>query len=165
MRRTSFSAAILALCALTPGVIHAQAPGYQQIDTRSLRAEYNAEVLDRINEVLYEWSLSWSTDEIDPLVDSYWPDGVLIPHDGPPIRGHTGIREYFESVTPIHGQVEAFMLDFDASGGMATVFGNYMIQVQQGDMAGQMLTGPVVTVYMRRGRDWKIRTQVFRPSN
>jgi uncharacterized protein (TIGR02246 family) len=122
-------------------------------------------VLDRINEVLYDWSLAWSTDDLAPLIESYWPDAVLIPHDGSPLRGQTAIGEYFTEVMPTYGQVEAFMLDFDASGGMATVFGNYMIQVQQGELRGNTLSGPVVTVYMRRGRDWRIRTQVFRPAS
>ncbi len=163
MRPTLFFLAALALLSV-PVTGSGQAPGYQQIDIGTLRAEYNAEVLDRINEVLYDWSLSWSTDDIDALVESYWPDAVLIPHDGSPLKGQTAIHEYFARVVPTHGQVEAFMLDFDASGGMATVYGNYMIQIQQGAQMGTMLSGPVVTVYMRRGRHWRIRTQVFRPA-
>jgi len=162
MKRSAYLVAAAAVFA--PWCVSAQVPGYQQIDIGAVRAEYNAEVLDRINDVLLEWSNSWSTDDIDALVESYWPDAVLIPHDGLPLRGRTAIREYFAEVASSYGAVEAFMLDFDASGGMAQVFGNYMIQVREGQQAGKTITGPVVTIYLMRGRKWAIRTQVFLPS-
>ena len=46
----------------------------------------------------------------------------------------------------------------------AQVFGNYMLSIQQGAEAGTQKTGPLITVYLRRGRRWKIRSQVFFPS-
>jgi ketosteroid isomerase-like protein len=162
MKRSAYLIAAAAVFA--PSCVGAQAPGYQRIDIGAIRAEYNAEVLDRIADVLLEWSTAWSTDDIDALAESYWPDAVLIPHDRTPIRGRTAIREYFAEVAGDYGDVEAFMLDFDASGGMAQVFGNYMIEVRAGEQAGKTLTGPVVTIYLMRGRTWAIRTQVFLPS-
>lgn len=150
-----------ALFAAAP--VTAQAPGYPQIDPRSVRAEYAAEVLDRINDLLQDWGDSWATDQVDALAELYWEDAMLIPPGGGtvPIRGRDGIREYFAGVLPEHGHIEAFMLDFDASGGMAQVFGNFMLGIQQGEEAGVQKTGPLITVYMQRGRTWKIRSQVF----
>lgn len=162
MRRSLIPGALLTALLATSAA--AQAPGYQQIDIGSVRAEYTAEVLDRINDILLEWSVSWSTDRIEPLMENYWPDAVLIPPDRDPLRGATAIEEYFREVMPDHGQVEAFMLDFDASGGMAQVFGNYLIHVQRQGQSGRTLSGPVLTVYVQRGRHWRIRTQVFLPS-
>jgi len=160
MNRTHLALALLAT-ALLPAALQAQAPGYQQLDPRSVRAEYTAEVLDRVNDLHGEWSEAWSTDQLDELMELYWEEAVLIPHDRPPLRGQDQIREYLAEVLPNHGQVEGFMLDFDASGGMATIFGNYMVQMQAGPEAGSSKQGPLVTVYMRRGRTWKVRTQVF----
>jgi len=151
---------------LTAGLIlvgpaGAQTPGYPPIDPRKLLLEYQAEVLERINEVDAAWGDAWSNDRVDELLELYWDDAVLVPPDRLPLRGRDRIREYFEEVLPHQGNAEAFMLDFDASGGMSQVFGNYMIGIQAGPRAGSQLTGSLLTVYMQRGRTWKIRSQVF----
>jgi ketosteroid isomerase-like protein len=141
--------------------LRAQAPGYQRLNPASVRAEYTAEVLDRINELLAEWGNAWATDRVDDLAELYWEDAMLLPPGRIPIRGRASIREYFVEVLPDHGHIEAFMLDFDASGGMSQVFGNFMLGIQHGEEAGTQKSGPLITVYMRRGRTWKIRSQVF----
>ena len=157
----------IALCALPFAIAaagaSAQAPGYQQIDIRSIRAEYTAEVLDRINDILLEWGEAWANDRPAELAEYYWEDALLIPPEGGLRRGREEITAYFEEVLGTHGAVEAFMLDFDASGGMSQVFGNYMLQIQQGPEAGTRKSGPLITVYVQRGRSWRIRSQVFLP--
>ncbi|MDX1494890.1 MAG: nuclear transport factor 2 family protein [Longimicrobiales bacterium] len=141
----------------------AQAPGYQQIDVGSIRAEYNAEVLTRINEHLADWGEAWANDRVEELSELYWEDALLIAPDGVMRRGLNDIRDYFSSALGDHGTVEAFMLDFDASGGMAQVFGNYMLAIQGGEATGTERRGPMMTVYRLRGRTWKIRSQIFLP--
>ena len=149
------------LTGLGPSAGHAQAPGYQQLNPNSIRAEYMAEVLDRINELLADWGSAWANDRVDELVALYAEDAVLVPPDGDPVRGHTAIRDYFTAALPRHGSIEAFMLDFDASGEMSQVFGNYMLEMRAGDGAGGERRGPMLTVYMRRNRTWLIRSQIF----
>lgn len=164
MNRAMPACALAVLCAavaVTPA--QSQVPGYQQLDPRSVRAEYTAEVLARINDVVTDWGDAWSFDEIDDLLDQYWEDAILIPPGHTPLQGHAQMRPYFEQVMPRHGQVEAFMLDFDASGGMALIYGNYMIGIQDGPGRGTQQTGPLITVYVQRGRTWKIRNQTFLP--
>ena len=141
----------------------AQAPGYQQIDIGAVRAEYVAEVLDRINDLYADWGEAWATDQVDELAELYWEEALLIPPDGQLRRGREEIRTYFSEVLADHGHIEAFMLDFDASGGMAQVFGNYMLGIQHGEAAGTTQRGPLITIYLRRGRRWRIRSQVFLP--
>lgn len=143
----------------------AQAPGYPQVDIGAVRAEYNAEVILRINEHLAKWGTAWATDQVDALMELYWEDAILMPPDGSIRRGRDAIREYFLEALSEHGHIEAFMLDFDASGGMAQVFGNYMLGIQQGPQAGQQKAGPMLTVYAQRSRRWRIRSQVFMPQN
>jgi ketosteroid isomerase-like protein len=126
-----------------------------------VRAEYLAEALERVNELQQDWGESWADDRVEELADLYWEDAMLIPPGGIPIRGRDAIRSYFETVLPDHGHIEAFMLDFDASGGMAQVFGNYMLGFQRGEQAGTQKSGPLITVFMLRGRSWRIRSQVF----
>jgi len=161
-QRRSTSLALFVAVACATGA-SAQAPGYQQLDIGSIRAEYVSEVLDRINDLLLEWGESWATDQLDEVTSLYWEDALLIPPEGGLRRGHDEIRAYFAEVLPQHGHIEAFMLDFDASGGMSQVFGNYMLGIQQGEGAGSQRTGPMITVYVLRGRRWKIRSQVFLP--
>lgn len=149
---------------IAAGAVQAQAPGYQQLDPGSVRAEYVAEVLDRINEHLAEWGDAWANDRTEELTELYWADAILIPPEGAPLRGIDAIGDYFAEALPLHGHIEAFMLDFDASGGMAQVFGNYTLGHQAGALAGTQASGPMITVYVRRGRTWRIRSQVFLPS-
>lgn len=148
---------------VTPWGLHAQAPGYQQIDVGAIRAEYNAEVLTQINAHLADWGDAWANDRSEELTDLYWEDALLITPEGVQRRGHAEIRDYFMTHLGEHGTVEAFMLDFDASGGMAQVFGNYMLMIQGGEAAGSLKQGPMMTIYLLRGRTWKIRSQVFLP--
>lgn len=161
----TLSPRILGLVAVfvAAGSASGQAPGYQQIDVGSIRAEYNAEVLTRINEHLAEWGDAWANDRVADLAELYWEDALLIGPDGVMRRGVGDLREYFGTALGDHGRVEAFMLDFDASGGMAQVFGNYMLAIQSGEGAGTQRQGPMITVYLLRGRTWKIRSQVFLP--
>jgi uncharacterized protein (TIGR02246 family) len=143
--------------------VAAQAPGYQQIPFGTVRAEYVAEVLDQINDLLADWDAAWAGDRVDEVTELYWEDALFIPPDGRLRRGQDEIREYLVGALPDYGSVEAFMLDFDASGGMAQVFGNYMLEIDQGEAAGTRKSGPLITIYLRRGREWRIRSQVFLP--
>jgi len=149
---------------MLPTSARAQAPGYPQLNPGAVKAEYLAEVIERINEVLAVWGGSWAGDRLDDLVDLYAEEAILIPPGDEMLRGRTAIRDYLAEVLPEHGHIEAFMLDFDASGEMAQVFGNYILSIQRGDAAGTQWSGPMMTVYVRRGRRWMIRSQVFMPA-
>lgn len=157
-RSPRVAAGIAALVWLAlPSAVEGQAPGYPPVDPRSVIAEYRSEVLERINEHLASWGDAWANDRAEELTDLYWEDALLVAPGGVTSRGRDEIRGYFDSVLAEHGHVEAFMLDFDASGGMCQVFGNYMLGVRS---EGQ-LHGPMMTVYVRRGRTWRIRSQIF----
>ncbi|HSM60395.1 MAG TPA: nuclear transport factor 2 family protein [Longimicrobiales bacterium] len=140
-----------------PCATAAQAPGYDQVDTRLLLAEYHAEVLEQVNRVMARWGAAWADDDLDRVLDTYWAEAVVIPPGRKPLRGAREIRAWLDEALSETGSIEAFMLDFDASGGMAVVYGNYLLEGPNGEQR----TGPVVTVYSSRGRTWKIRSQVF----
>lgn len=156
-RRFAALAALLVAALAGPSGATAQAPGYPPVDTRSILAAYHAEVIEQVNRVMGRWGTAWERDEVDRVADLYWENAVLIPLGGTPKRGQDAIRDYLAEALPATGRVEAFMLDFDASGGMAVVYGNYMLEVD----GGAQRSGPLVTVYLQRGRTWKIRSQVF----
>ncbi len=157
LRRSALFALAFALAG-TPLV--AQAPGYPPIDTRQIFAEFHAEVLGELNEINAEWGEAWASDDSEALLDLYWDKAVVIPPGGStPLRGQRAIHTWFEEHKAEFGAVEAFMLDFDASGGMAVVIGNYLL-LNPGN-ASTLSAGPLMTVYLLRGRTWKIRSQVF----
>jgi len=148
----------LACSALLGGAhaLAAQAPGYPPVDTRGIFAEYHAEVLEQLNHLMADWARAWKDDRADKVADLYWENAVLLEPGLPPFRGRDAIRAHLEEALPLRGEVEAFMLDFDASGGMAVVYGNYQLSEN-----GTQRSGPLVTVYLLKGRSWKIRSQVF----
>lgn len=157
LRSAATSLTLTLVLAAAPAA--AQVPGYQQLDTRQIMAEYHAEVLTGVNQVMDRWGRAWERDDVEEVLDLYWDNATLIPPTGPPLRGQDAIRGYLEASFPGQGAVEAFMLDFDASGGMAVVSGNYTLQA-----GGSQSTGSLTTVYLQRGRTWRIRAQVFTPS-
>ena len=161
MPRLLRTTVLLSLASILPaGSLSAQAPGYQQIDVRQIFAEFHAEVLSQVNDLMAEWGDAWAVDDTELLLESYWENAVVIPPGGGvPLRGDRAISSWFEEHKAGFGAVEAFMLDFDASGGMAVVFGNYLLQ-NPGNATSQS-SGPLMTVYLLRGRTWKIRSQVF----
>lgn len=156
-RRSVLAAGLLAGLFAMP--LAAQAPGYQQLDTRQIMAAYHAEVIEGVNKVMSRWGSAWEDDDVDEVADLYWENASLIPPDEPPLRGRDAIRGYLARTVPGQGRMEAFMLDFDASGGMAVVSGNYAVEV-----GGVQERGSLTTVYLQRGRTWKIRAQVFTPA-
>jgi uncharacterized protein (TIGR02246 family) len=160
MSRLRRIALLLALaCGTHAGDAHrlsAQAPGYPPVDTRGIYAEYHAEVLEQLNALMEDWSRAWKDDRAADVADLYWENAVLIEPGLAPVRGRDAIRVHLERELPLRGEIEAFMLDFDASGGMAVVYGNY-----QATEDGSQRSGPLVTVYLLKGRSWKIRSQVF----
>jgi len=81
---------IIAVGAQTPA--SAQAPGYPQLNPGTVRAEYLAEVLDRVNELAAEWGSAWAEDRPEDLLEQFWEDAVLVPPDHVPLRGHGEIR-------------------------------------------------------------------------
>ena len=69
-------AGTLPLAMATPAA--GQAPGYTQIDTRQIFAEFHAEVLANLNDLMESWGTAWSTDQAESLTDHYWENAVLI---------------------------------------------------------------------------------------
>lgn len=157
----SVTGVTVAALSIAPTAAVAQVPGYQQLDTRQIIAEYHAEVIAQLNALMADWGRAWAADDLESLGALYTDNAVLLPPGGEPLRGREALLGYLASILPRLGRAEAFMLDFDASGGMATIYGNYLIELQTGGQAGRTATGSLVTVYKQQGRKWRIRAQVF----
>ncbi|MGD2068854.1 MAG: nuclear transport factor 2 family protein [Gemmatimonadota bacterium] len=159
-RRLAVAFGLLALPVL-PAVARAQVPGYQGPDARQIRAEYRAEMIWQMNAVVDAWAKAWGRDDLDALADLYVEEAVIFDADGRAARGRGDVRAWLGDRLPAWNAAEAYLQDFEASGGMAMAHSSYRIEVDRATRATGEITGDMVTVFLLRGGDWRIRSQVF----
>jgi len=156
---------ILTLSALAgPARAHAQAgvPGGDGMRADRFRAEYYAEVVQQINKVMGQWRKAWREDDLDRLLRLYDSDAIILMTDEAPARAEKGVHAFLDRMLPETGEIQASMVDFEASGRLAYIWGSFYYDVTGGEQAGKRITGDHVTLFIRQGRRWKIRSQVFR---
>ncbi|MDE2781331.1 MAG: nuclear transport factor 2 family protein [Gemmatimonadota bacterium] len=137
------------------------APGSDGMSAAANRAEYYADVMLHTNALLGKWRGAWAADDIETLLELYTEDATFIFNQDDPVRGREAIHEKLESLLQRSGEVQASFTDFDASGRMGLITG--LLTFQLGDQRGsRVLTGIHMTVLIRNGRDWGIRSQLIR---
>ncbi len=162
---TTFLTLSLSLASASPLLAQSANPGAPGGDGRgagAFLAEYYAEVIQRVGEAMTEWRLAVREDRLDRTVDSYWEEAQLLFPDRQPIIGERALREFFEAFLPTIGEFQTSMIDFDASGRMGFVTGPFYYEVPVAGGSSERVEGTHVTILLRKGRDWKIRTQIFR---
>ncbi|MFT5434217.1 MAG: ketosteroid isomerase-like protein [Myxococcota bacterium] len=70
--------------------------------------------------------------------------------------------EFFTELLPTVGKMHTSMIDFDASGRMAFLTGPFYYEVPRSSGSPERVEGTHMTIFVRKGRDWKIRSQIFR---
>ncbi len=136
-------------------------PGSDGFSAASNRAEYYADVMLHTNALLGEWRGAWAADDLEKLLELYTEDANFIFNQDDPVRGRDAIREKLTSLLEESGEVQASFTDFDASGRMGVITGLLTFQIRNGRVS-RTLTGIHMTVLIRRGRDWGIRSQLIR---
>ena len=139
-----------------PGV-----PGGDGFSAAAARAEYYADVMFHTNELMTDWRRFWAADDVEHLLDLYTEDATLVYAGEPPVRGREAIREQLNSLLQVSGEVQASLSDFDASGRMGLVSGLLTLSMSDGRRSWTA-TGLHMTVLIRRGRHWRIRSQLVR---
>lgn len=139
-----------------PGV-----PGGDGFSAAAARAEYYADVMFHTNELMTDWRRFWAADDVEHLLDLYTEDATLVYAGEPPVRGREAIREQLDSLLRVSGEVQASLSDFDASGRMGLVSGLLTLSMSDGRRTWTA-TGLHMTVLIRRGRHWRIRSQLVR---
>jgi len=125
-------------------------------------AEFYGEVTARTAELFAVWRERWVEDNPQALAELYSPDAMLYLPDRSPIFTSGMIAEAFAELLPETGEIQAGMLDFDASGKIAYIFGKFTLDFRDANGVRHQITGDHITVAKREGRDWKIRSQMFR---
>lgn len=139
-----------------PGV-----PGGDGFSAAAARAEYYADVMFHTNELITDWRRFWAGDDVERLLELYTEDATLVYAGEPPVRGRDAIREQLDSLLRVSGEIQASLSDFDASGRMGLVNGLLTLSMNDGRRTWTA-TGLHMTVLIRRGRHWRIRSQLLR---
>ncbi len=167
LRDTVSASAVLAAVAVCPAPLPAQtsspgAPGGDGRGAGAFLAEYYADVITNMGDAMAEWRTAWREDDLEKTVDAYWEEAQILFPERPPIIGQFAIEEFYGELLPAVGEVQTSMIDFDASGRMAFVSGPFFYDVHRATGTPERVEGTHVTVLLRKGRDWKIRSQIFR---
>jgi ketosteroid isomerase-like protein len=141
--------------------VEAQLPGARTAPRDRVRAEFISNVLGELNETRDAWADAVENDDVEPLVELYTEDAVVIPPDGIPRRGEEEIREYWAEALPRMGTFQTGLSDVDGSGRMVMAWGSYLLNERGDDNVFAQLSGSLMNVYVKTGGSWRIRGQVF----
>lgn len=169
-RRTHVPSAILAgVLLLAPpaaGNAAGQIPGGDPGDSRrryeAARARVRADALEDVRATLQQWSDAWAVDGAGQLSELYAEAGSI---RGLPFgsgSGREGIEAAFRDFLDEAGPVTLNLREFDAGGLLAFSVADYSYTTPDAEAA--VRRGTVLTVFMKRGGDWRIRSQLFRPA-
>lgn len=129
---------------------------------RAFLADYFADVITNTGWTIDGWHVAWAADDVPGAVDAYWPEAQLIFPDRQPIIGETGLAEFYAELLPTVGRMHTSMLDFDASARMAFLTGPFFYEILKDGASPERVEGTHMTIFVRKGRNWKIRSQIFR---
>jgi len=159
-RSTRLGAAVLFLMMTKAGYAQ-KVPGGSPTDWTREREEYTVDVLRAYNQLMTEWRNAWEHGDAK-TVSSFYTDGaILFLPESEPIQGKELIGAFFEkSLPPV--EIRTGLSDFVASDRLVYALGPYWSQIR--DSSGQVraVTGTCVTILVREGKRWKIRSQIFR---
>ncbi len=159
---------LAALAALAlPAAGAAQIPGGdpdEAFDRRdAARAEYRAEALSQVNEVLEAWADAWLDDAPDDLLDRYSDQARVRGLPFGFVSGEDALEERFTAYLPEVGDIRLNLREFNASGRLAYGVASYTLHVMGGDGSGTMRRGTLMTVLVKES-GWKILSQLFVPA-
>lgn len=145
------------LIVLLPGGLAAQIPGGRSHNFRGERARFLAAALGQIRPVMDSWAAGWRAEGSPPVEDLYAPDAVVGVQDYF-LGGEQALADFTRTVRDRAGALVPSMLDFDASDGLAYVYGTWSASSPQ---AGTHIGRRLVTVLRKDEGGWAIRFQMF----
>jgi len=103
------------------------------------------------------WAAAYSTNDIDGLVKSYWPDAILFGHAGPDVvKGAEAIRKYYAAI--LAGGMQArigarYTIAVDAAAVVVTGYYEFLVLKD-----GKPVSTPArfTMLFTKRGGEWRI---------
>jgi len=128
----------------------------------SFLADYYADVVTNTGFTIDDWHVAWRNDDVEGAVNAYWEEAQILFPGRLPIIGRSAMQEFYAELLPEVGRVHTGMLDFDASGRMAFLSGPFFYEVLRASGTPERVEGTHMTIFVRKGRNWRIRSQIFR---
>lgn len=131
------------------------------IDGRGPARPYYERTFAAVTRAVGDLSVAWQDGDLHRARSLYGPDALLhSPLDGEDYVGASAVAGHLPGLVSRGGQVHMAVLDFDASGRMAVVYGRYLVERARG-ADRENLTGPYVLVYRLERDEPRIRAHLM----
>ncbi len=137
-------------------------PGAPTIDWEREQQEYRLDVLRSYNQVMKEWREAWERGDAQAALRFYADGAYLFVSDQDLIEGRESIHRYLQTTLPNVIEIRTGLSDFVASDRLAYALGPFWFQYRDNSNGVRSVSGTFVAVLVRQGRQWKIRSQVFK---
>jgi ketosteroid isomerase-like protein len=156
------TALLFAAIAAPASVAGQHMPGAAPLDLDRSRAEYTTAVIREYNLLMRDWRETLS-DRTPDQTARFYADGALLLVSGETAAlGREAIQGLFEEPLPQIVEMRTGLADFVASDNLAYATGPLMLIYRDRPGASvQTIQGHHVTVLVREGRRWRIRSQVL----
>jgi ketosteroid isomerase-like protein len=155
---------LVAVLALSPRALHAQiVPGAPPVDWQRERQEFTADVLRAYDRLITEWRAAWHKGDVKAVADFYQDDALFFVGDTVPLLGKANVEKQLQRMVPLTIELRTGLSDFVASDRLAYALGPFYWELKESAGTTRVVTGTVVTILVRDGRRWKIRSQILRP--
>lgn len=125
------------------------------------RTRFLNETLRETNTMMDAWRRALQQDQLKDAVDFFESDALYAPLWGEQVQGRDRIQELLGEHLASIQSFQTSAVDFTASGILAYQFGR-VYYLRAVGAAQQPLHGTYVAVFVRNGRDWKLRSYVER---
>lgn len=163
--KNAYLLSAVATLALAPATLQAQiVPGAPTTDWHRERQEFTADVLKAYDRMMTEWRMAWQKGDLAAVTEFYLDDALLFVGDTVPLQGKSKFAAQLQRMVPLTVELRTGLSDFVASDRLAYALGPFYWEVRESAGArSRVVTGTHVTILVREGRRWKIRSQILRP--
>ncbi len=149
-------------CSPATQVNDAGLPGVAATSSNQVRNQFVSMMLGTIRGELDSWGAALRREGSRALSDHYAETAVIAQAGGDLLKGGDAVRSFGTAVLGLANDGALSMLDFEVSDGVAYVYGAYHFQAARAGTAGS--AGRHVTVFRRASGQWRIRIQLFAPT-
>jgi ketosteroid isomerase-like protein len=157
---------LLGMLLIVPVATPAQAqqvPGAPSTDWERARADYNTRILREYTAFINQWRETLNGGDVDRALALYSDNAMVLVAGNGAVQGRDSIRAFLSGTMPRIVEILTGLNDFAASENLAYAAGPLLYTYRTGESGlVHTVSGHHVTVLVREGRRWRIRSQVLR---
>jgi ketosteroid isomerase-like protein len=163
--KNAYLLSVVAALALAPATLYGQiVPGAPTTDWNRERQEFTADALRGYDRMISEWRTAWQKGDAAAVTEFYLDDALLFVGDTTPLQGKANFAQQLQRMVSLTVELRTGLSDFVASDRLAYALGPFYWETKDSaGSASRVVTGTHVTILVREGRRWKIRSQILRP--